>query len=90
MRHGVITRMQSPRSADVRARDPHARSGTASTRPARAGDAVVGILNGVDYDEWNPATDVIPHRFDANDLTGKLLDKDALLDLLGCRRRGRR
>jgi len=53
---------------------------------------VVGILNGVDYDEWNPATDrYIPHRFDANDLTGKLLDKDALLDCCGCRRRrGRR
>ena len=47
------------------------------------GDAVVGILNGVDYDEWNPATDqYLPHRYDDSDLTGKLLNKQALLDLL--------
>ena len=47
------------------------------------GDAVIGILNGVDYDEWNPATDAyIPHRYDHTDLTGKLLNKQALLDLL--------
>ena len=47
------------------------------------GGAVSGILNGVDYDDWNPATDrYIPHRYDANDLTGKARNKDALLDLL--------
>ena len=42
--------------------------------------SVVGILNGVDYDEWDPAHDkLIPHRFDAHDLAGKALDKQALL-----------
>ncbi len=47
------------------------------------GDIVTGILNGVDYEEWNPATDrYIPHRYDASDLTGKLWNKRALLDLL--------
>ena len=47
------------------------------------GGAVSGILNGVDYDDWNPATDrYIPHRYDDTDLTGKLLNKQALLDLL--------
>jgi starch synthase len=47
------------------------------------GPAVSGILNGVDYDEWNPATDrYIPHHYDDTDLTGKLLNKQALLDLL--------
>ena len=47
------------------------------------GDAVSGILNGVDYDEWNPATDrYVPHRFDAADLAGKARNKEALLDLL--------
>ena len=41
---------------------------------------VVGILNGVDYDEWSPEADRhIPHRFSAQDLAGKALDKDALL-----------
>jgi len=47
------------------------------------GDAVTGILNGVDYDEWNPATDhYIPFRYDAHDLSGKQRNKEALLDLL--------
>jgi len=47
------------------------------------GLAVSGILNGVDYDEWNPATDpYIPHRFDAGDLSGKARNREALLDLL--------
>ncbi len=47
------------------------------------GESVTGILNGVDYDEWNPAGDrYIPHNYDSSDLTGKLWNKLALLDLL--------
>ncbi|MFO1406806.1 MAG: glycogen/starch synthase [Steroidobacteraceae bacterium] len=47
------------------------------------GDAVVGILNGIDCAEWNPASDrYLPHRYDADDLTGKLRNREALLDLL--------
>jgi starch synthase len=47
------------------------------------GAAVSGILNGVDYDEWNPATDrYLPYRYDAQDLAGKARNKEALLDLL--------
>ncbi len=45
---------------------------------------VVGILNGVDYDEWSPERDRhIPHRFSAEDLSGKEGDKAALLGSLG-------
>jgi starch synthase len=45
---------------------------------------VIGILNGVDYDEWSPERDRhIPHRYDAQDLSGKELDKQALLARLG-------
>jgi starch synthase len=44
-------------------------------------DGVTGILNGVDYSEWNPATDrYLPHRYSAADLTGKAQTKRALLD----------
>ena len=41
---------------------------------------LVGIVNGVDYGEWNPKTDPrIPHHFDADDLGGKARMKVALL-----------
>ena len=47
-------------------------------------EAVVGILNGVDYDEWNPTTDArLPHRYSADDLSGKARIKTELLDRLG-------
>lgn len=40
---------------------------------------VHGILNGVDYEVWNPATDPhIPHHFSADDLQGKRLNKREL------------
>jgi starch synthase len=40
---------------------------------------LTGILNGIDTDAWNPAVDqLIPHRYSAADLAGKVLDKAAL------------
>ena len=43
-------------------------------------DSLVGIVNGVDYDEWNPRSDpLIPHPFSADDLSGKLKNKEHLL-----------
>ncbi|MDQ3295960.1 MAG: glycogen synthase [Myxococcota bacterium] len=45
---------------------------------------VVGILNGVDYDEWSPESDRhIPHRYSASQLAGKERDKEHLLTVLG-------
>ncbi len=41
---------------------------------------LVGIVNGVDYGEWNPAADpLLPHHFTAADLTGKAKMKAATL-----------
>jgi starch synthase len=49
---------------------------------ARA-DGVVGILNGVDYSEWNPATDrYLKYHYSPQDLSGKRATKRALLDWL--------
>jgi starch synthase len=49
----------------------------------RSGD-LVGILNGIDLDVWNPATDpLIPHRFDADRLKRKERNKAALRERLG-------
>ncbi len=50
---------------------------------ARSG-SVIGILNGVDYDEWSPEKDtLIPHRYSAQDLSGKVNDKETLLTKMG-------
>lgn len=40
-----------------------------------------GILNGVDYNVWNPETDIyIPHHYSAKDLSGKKKNKKILLN----------
>ena len=50
---------------------------------ARAG-SFIGIVNGVDYGEWNPETDpFIPHHYSARDLTAKAAMKRALLLSIG-------
>jgi starch synthase len=55
----------------------HGLDGTLRVRPA----GVIGILNGVDYSEWNPLADrYLKHHFSADDLRGKTATKRALLD----------
>jgi starch synthase len=50
---------------------------------SRAKD-LVGILNGIDYDEWDPARDpYLSVHYDASRLEGKEAAKRALLELLG-------
>jgi starch synthase len=47
------------------------------------GTAVLGILNGVDYTEWNPTTDPnLPHHYGAEDLSGKTRMKQFLVRTL--------
>lgn len=47
-------------------------------------DDVVGILNGIDYDQWDPARDPrIPEPYNADDLSGKRTAKQALLEQSG-------
>ncbi|MCA8968006.1 MAG: glycogen/starch synthase, partial [Planctomycetes bacterium] len=50
---------------------------------ARA-DRLFGIVNGVDYGEWDPANDpYIPHKYSAKSLVGKGRMKQALLEKVG-------
>jgi len=43
-----------------------------------------GIVNGIDYDEWNPETDpFIPAHFSSKDLSGKAKCKEHLLKYFG-------
>lgn len=47
-------------------------------------DHLFGIVNGVDYDEWNPKKDtLIPARFSERDLRGKEVNKQALCEKYG-------
>lgn len=46
-----------------------------------------GILNGIDNELWNPATDVhLPHRYSRQDISGKRLCKTELQSALGLER----
>jgi starch synthase len=48
------------------------------------GERVVGIFNGVDYEEWDPSTDrYLPVRFGAGDLAGKAAMRRALATRVG-------
>ncbi len=50
------------------------------------GDAFVGILNGIDTEVWDPATDAhLTARYDARDPSGKAANKAALQQSLGLR-----
>mgnify|MGYP001395828192 FL=1 len=47
-------------------------------------DHLFGIVNGVDYDEWNPKKDtLIPARYSERDLSGKLQNKRELCEKFG-------
>jgi starch synthase len=62
---------------------PEFGSGMQGVLSARA-SRYVGILNGIDTEAWNPATDpFLPAHFDVTNLQGKRLCKRALLERFG-------
>lgn len=72
----------SPRYA-IETRSPEYAHGMAPYLNDR-GDSYTGILNGVDYDVWNPQRDpLIPAHYSWDDLSGKTLCKRALQERMG-------
>lgn len=60
-----------------------AANGLSTLYQARQAD-FIGILNGCDYERWDPATDpLLTHNYSIEDLTGKLACKKALLARVG-------
>ena len=52
---------------------------------------LVGILNGADYERWNPETDgLLPRQFGPGNLEGKAICRDLLARCAGARARARR
>lgn len=57
---------------------------------AALGDRFSGILNGIDVEEWNPATDPnLAERYSVDDMSGKAACKLALQERFGLRRDSR-
>ncbi len=72
----------SPKYA-IETKEPFGGFGLAPYLNAR-GDRYIGILNGVDYDVWNPETDpFLPANYFLNDLSGKLICKKELQKRMG-------
>jgi starch synthase len=62
---------------------PELGMGLEATLRQRKAD-LIGIVNGVDYEDWNPRTDRhLAHKYSERDLRGKQLCKRALLDRMG-------
>ena len=85
LRHGILYADLVTTVSPTYAREictPEFGMGLDATLRAR-GDRVIGILNGVDYQEWNPAQDrFVPYPYTAADLSGKQRTKHTLLSRL--------
>ncbi|MCA9587443.1 MAG: glycogen synthase GlgA [Myxococcales bacterium] len=77
---GLVTTVSATYAKEIQTESGGAKlHGVLASKPR-----VLGILNGVDYGVWNPATDsVIATRYDAEDASGKARCKDALQRELG-------
>jgi starch synthase len=75
----LLTTVSPTYAREIRS-DPEYGCGLEGILKSRAGD-LYGILNGIDYDEWNPETDpLIPAHYSLENLAGKAECKARLLE----------
>jgi starch synthase len=84
----AVTTVSATYAAEIQTPElGHRLDGVLRTKAAasgRPGGRLLGILNGVDYGVWNPATDAnLAARYDAEDTTNKARCKGALRKELG-------
>jgi starch synthase len=77
----AITTVSPTYAAEIQTPEQgHGMDGILRERSSR----ITGILNGVDYSQWDPRCDpFIPHHYSADDLSGKLAARVALLKEMG-------
>ena len=76
----AVTTVSPTYAREIATTDGHGLEGVLAAR----GATLVGILNGVDYSVWNPATDAaLAARYDAEDTTNKARCRGALQRELG-------
>jgi starch synthase len=74
----VITTVSEKYAQEIQSSDEYG-CGMSGILRKRSSD-VYGILNGIDYSVWNPETDtLIPQKYDARNLDGKVTNKIELL-----------
>ena len=85
LKHGVMYADRVSTVSPTYAREictPEGGHGLDGVLRARGSD-VIGILNGVDYDEWDPRSDRhLEHRYGPDDLAGKRSTRDSVLNWL--------
>jgi starch synthase len=74
----ALTTVSEKYAEEIRSSEEYG-AGLQDVARERKGD-LTGILNGVDYAQWDPAVDeLLPHRYDVKSLEGKAENKKALL-----------
>ena len=77
----AITTVSKTYAAEIL--EPELGMGLETTLRQRKSD-LFGIVNGVDYEDWNPATDAhLAHHYSPSDMRGKARCKQALMQRMG-------
>ncbi len=78
----IVSTVSPTYSLEIQTSSEHGRGLEGILRTRK--DALYGILNGIDYEEWNPETDkIIKSNYNTSDISGKNLCKKDLQNICG-------